>query len=170
MEDHLRQAHKMEAIGILAGGIAHDFNNLLTAVLGNISLAKMLVQPGEKIFERLQAAERASLRAEDLTKQLLSFARGGNPQRRATPITHIIKDAAVLALSGSNVKPEFNLIDDLWTVEVDEDQMKQVMHNLIVNASESMADGGVIIVTAENSTIGEDQLFRSGGEATSRCR
>jgi len=155
MEDQLRQAQKMEAIGILAGGIAHDFNNILTAVLGNISLAKMFVHPGEKIFERLQAAERASLRAEDLTHQLLSFARGGTPQRRATPITHIINDTAVLALSGSNVKPEFHLIDDLWTVEVDEEQMKQVMHNLIVNASESMPDGGVIIVAAENTTIRE---------------
>jgi two-component system, cell cycle sensor histidine kinase and response regulator CckA len=153
MQERLRQAHKMEAIGTLAGGIAHDFNNLLTVILGNISLVKTALEPGSKFFERLTAAERASLKAEDLTNRLLTFARGGKFAKRVTSIGQLIRDSATLAISGSSVKPEFHISENLWTVEADVGQMRQVIHNLVINAAESMPGGGVVTIAAENSAV-----------------
>jgi PAS domain S-box-containing protein len=150
MEEELFKAHKLESIGILAGGIAHDFNNLLTAVLGNISLAKMLTSSEDKIHQKLVEAEKASLRARDLTQQLLTFSRGGAPVKKTTSIAGIIRDSATFTLSGSKAHCQFDIPFDLWPTEVDEGQISQVINNLIINADQSMADGGVITVTCKN--------------------
>jgi len=112
MEEELIKAQKLESVGVLAGGIAHDFNNLLTAILGNISLARMYADPKDKMFERLTEAEKVSLRAKDLTQQLLTFAKGGAPVKRVTYIGELIKDSASFAVRGSNVRCEFSIPDD----------------------------------------------------------
>lgn len=156
MEEELLKAQKLESIGILAGGIAHDFNNLLTAILGNISLSKMYVPEGDKIHQKLTDAEKASLRARDLTQQLLTFSRGGAPVKKAASIADIIKDSAAFTLSGSKVTCSFTIADDLWTVEVDEGQMSQVINNLILNAEQAMPAGGVIRVACRNVNLGPD--------------
>jgi PAS domain S-box-containing protein len=151
MEKELQKVEKLESIGILAGGIAHDFNNILTAILGNISLAKIYVKPDEaKVIERLTEAEKASLRAKDLTQQLLTFSKGSAPVKKLTSISELIKDSAGFALRGSNVRCEFSIPDDLWPVEVDEGQINQVINTLIINADQAMPEGGVIKVRAEN--------------------
>ncbi len=158
MEEELFNARKLESIGILAGGIAHDFNNLLTAILGNISLAKMFVPEGEKIHQRLTEAEKASLRARDLTQQLLTFSRGGAPVRKIASIADIIKDSTNFSLSGSQVTCRFFIPDDLYPVEVDEGQISQVINNLIINADQATLNGGEIEISCANVAVGEGQL------------
>lgn len=152
-EEELLKSRRLESIGILAGGIAHDFNNLLTAILGNISLAKVFVDRGEKVFTRLDEAEKASLRAKDLTQQLLTFSKGGAPIKRTASITELLIDSASFALSGSNVKCEFSLPDDLRPAEIDEGQISQVINNVIINADHAMTEGGLIRVQAQNVSI-----------------
>lgn len=146
---------KLESIGILAGGIAHDFNNLLTGILGNISLALMHLNPGDKIFRWLVNAENASLRAQELTYKLLTFSRGGAPVKRAVSITKLLMDSVGFALSGSNVKIEFSIPDDIWAVNADETQIHQVISNLTINAIQAMPDGGIIRAGCENAVIQE---------------
>ncbi|MBA7510319.1 Sensor histidine kinase RcsC [subsurface metagenome] len=153
MEQEILKFSKLESVGILAGGIAHDFNNFLMAILGNISVAKMYTEPGDKISERLTEAEKASLRARDLTKQLLIFSLGGEPIKKILSIAEVIKDSTLFALRGSKVRCEFSLPADLWPVEVDEGQISQVINNLIINADQAMPEGGIIEVCAENITI-----------------
>jgi PAS domain S-box-containing protein len=157
MEEDLFKAHKLESIGVLAGGIAHDFNNILTAILGNICLAKMLSEPGTKIHEKLSETQKASVRAKDLTQQLLTFARGGVPIKRVMSISKFIRDSIDFALRGSNVKCEFSVPDDLWLVDVDEGQVNQVINNLVINADQAMPEGGVLAVSAENTVVSDSQ-------------
>ncbi|RQW83051.1 MAG: response regulator [Geobacter sp.] len=156
MEEELLKAQKLESIGILAGGIAHDFNNLLTAILGNISLSKMYVSVGDKIHQKLCDAEKASLRARDLTQQLLTFSRGGAPVKKISSIAEIIRDSTAFSLSGSKVTCTFTIPDDLWLVEVDEGQISQVINNIILNAEQAMPAGGVIEVACRNVQVGAD--------------
>jgi len=153
MEEELLRAQKLESIGVLAGGIAHDFNNILTVILGNISLAKMYANPGDGVFDRLTEAEKASMRAKDLTQQLLAFSRGGTPVLKTASIAEVLRDSVSFVLRGSNVRCEFYIPDDLWAVEVDEGQISQVINNVIINADHAMPEGGVIRVQAENVIV-----------------
>lgn len=156
-EQELLKVQKLESLGILAGGIAHDYNNILTGILGNINLARMYPDQPERVSELLTEAENAALRARDLTMQLLTFSKGGIPVRKAMFIADMIMDAADFALKGSNVRCEFSIPDDLWPVEADPGQMKQVIHNLVMNAQQAMPDGGVIEVLCENATVTSDE-------------
>lgn len=158
MEEELFKARQLESLGILAGGIAHDFNNLLTAILGNTSLAKMFAKPGEKIYCRLEDVEKASVRARDLTHQLLTFSKGGAPIKKVTSIAEVIMDTTRFALRGSKSRCEIQIQDDLWPVEVDEGQISQVINNLTINADQAMPGGGVIMVNVMNVTLEKDQV------------
>ena len=161
MEEEILNAQKLESLGLLAGGIAHDFNNILTAILGNISLVKMYAKPKEEVFEILTEAEKASLRAKDLTRQLLTFSRGGAPIKKTTSILELLKDTVLFALTGSNVKCEFSIDKDLWLVDVDEGQISQVIDNLILNAVQAMPEGGTVKVKAENIIARKEQVLPS---------
>jgi PAS domain S-box-containing protein len=154
MEEELVKVQKLESLGILAGGIAHDFNNLLASILGNISLAMLDLQPSDGPYRQLEAAERASLRAQGLTRQLLTFSKGGEPVKRTTSITELIKESAGFALRGSRVRHDFFFADGLWLLDVDEGQISQVIHNLVINADHAMPEGGTISVHCENCVIG----------------
>ncbi len=145
---------KMESLGIMAGGIAHDFNNVLMAILGNISLLGMASEPGE-IREGLREAEQACRQAMLLAKQLLTFAKGGAPVKKACDLKGIVEESARLALSGSKVKTTFAWPAKLWPVNVDAGQMHQVFTNLLINADQAMPAGGQIQVDAENFQIAE---------------
>jgi signal transduction histidine kinase/ActR/RegA family two-component response regulator len=159
LEEELRKAHKLESLGVLAGGIAHDFNNLLTGIMGNISLAKVMMNPRDKSYMRLDEAEKAVWRARDLTQQLLTFSKGGAPVRKTASIEQIVMDSASFVLRGSNVRCEFVVPDHVWPVEADEGQMSQVINNLIINADQSMPDGGVIKVRIDNLPDGQSDLL-----------
>jgi signal transduction histidine kinase len=158
LEEDLRRAHKLDSLGVLAGGIAHDFNNLLTGILGNVSMTKLGMNPENKCYAGLDKAEKAIKRASDLTQQLLTFSKGGAPIRKTASIEQIVIDSASFVLRGSNVRCEFIFPDAVWTVEVDEGQMNQVINNLIINADQSMPEGGIIKVRIENLAVGPDGM------------
>jgi PAS domain S-box-containing protein len=164
MENEMQKAEKLESIGILAGGIAHDFNNILTAIIGNISLAKHRIKQGGEVSPLLEEAEKASARATALTTQLLTFSKGGAPVRTMAAIPEIITESANFALRGSKVGINFSFPEDLWPAEVDVGQISHLFHNLIINADQAMPEGGIILVRAENRTIGprDDLPLKSG--------
>ncbi len=153
METELLKVEKLESIGLLAGGIAHDFNNIVTAILGNISIARMYLPSKDKVFERLTEAEKACLHAQSLTQQLLTFSKGGAPIKKLSLVSGMIKDGCQFALRGSNVRCEFVLPEDLWAVEVDGGQINQVIYNLVINAQHAMPNGGTIEVSAVNDVV-----------------
>lgn len=158
--EEIFNAQKLESIGILAGGIAHDFNNLLTAILGNITFAKSLASSEEERVERLTDAEKASFRARDLTQQLLTFASGGLPVKKVVNIGELLKETVSFALSGSNVNAALDIPGDLWPAEVDEGQISQVIHNLVLNAEQAMPEGGTLLVHCANAEAGMNGTLR----------
>ena len=158
LEEELRRAEKLDSLGVLAGGIAHDFNNILTAVIGNVSLARMEVDPKDPLYENLSLVEEASQQAAALTQQLLTFSKGGAPVKRLASLDELMRDSATFALRGANVRCEFAIDDDLWPAEVDPGQMSQVVQNLVINANQAMPEGGVVGVSARNERLSEDQV------------
>jgi two-component system cell cycle sensor histidine kinase/response regulator CckA len=157
MEEELLRAQKLESVGLLAGGIAHDFNNILTIIMGNISLAKTDLARGDDPSELLTEAERASKRAQTLTRQLLTFAKGGAPLKETASIKDILKESSSFVLRGSKSGCEFSLAEDLWPAEVDVGQISQVINNIVINANQAMPKGGIIQIAAENLIIGNGQ-------------
>jgi signal transduction histidine kinase len=109
--------------------------------------------PGSENHEVLDQAEKASLRAKDLTAQLLTFAKGGAPIKKITSLAELIKDTASSALYGSNVKCHFSIPADLRQAEIDAEQVRQVIYNLVTNARQAMPAGGTIELLAENMTV-----------------
>ncbi|MFI5303657.1 MAG: PAS domain-containing protein [Nitrospiria bacterium] len=165
-EEDQMKIEKLESLGLLAGGIAHDFNNILTAIMGNVSLAKSFTDSKDQLLERLNDAERATLRASELSQQLLTFSKGGAPIKKIVSIQSIIEHSVHFALTGSNVKTHLNFQDPLWPVEADESQISQVIHNLVINAQQAMPLGGAIWIEAENLfidvNIGQNLGVRQG--------
>lgn len=165
MEEELFTARKLESVGTLAGGIAHDFNNLLMAIMGNISLAKMHIRPEDKASQLLTEAEGACDQARDLSFRLLTFSKGGGPFRQTVSLPGVLRDAAGLALGGSDIIPAFGFERDLALVDADAGQLKQVVYNLAVNAREAMPEGGTVTISARNVTLGEqDTVPLPGGK------
>jgi PAS domain S-box-containing protein len=146
---------KLESVAALAGGIAHDFNNILTAIIGNISLAMLVLKEEEYSRERLLEAERACQQAQTLSRQFLTFARGGAPIKQLIALEKLIIESGSFASTGSPVRCEFSFLDDLWAVEADPGQISQVFHNLVINAVQSMPTGGMINVRGENLLVEE---------------
>ncbi|HEY1581979.1 MAG TPA: PAS domain S-box protein, partial [Chthoniobacterales bacterium] len=118
-EAEQRKADALEQLGLLAGGIAHDFNNLLTAIIGNISLASLLLSPDDEMVDRLEDAKNASFRARDLAQQLLTFARGGAPIKQTASIGDLIAETVSFSLRGSQSRSDLRIDSDLWTSEFD---------------------------------------------------
>jgi PAS domain S-box-containing protein len=162
MEEENQRVAKLESLGVLAGGIAHDFNNILTAIMGNISLVSVEAQAGSEIHERLEEAQKALLRARDITRQLLTFSKGGTPVKKLASLDDLIRETATFALHGSNIKCQFTLPAELWHAEVDEGQVSQVIHNLVINAEQAMPRGGMIEISAENILLNETQSLGRG--------
>ena len=144
------KAEKLDALGILAGGIAHDFNNRLTVIMNLVELIRMTATLPHQVEKRLEGIYKTALKARDLAKQLLTFARGGAPIKEVSTLQNLIKDVTEFVLAGSNIIYELNLPDDLWLVEIDESQIAQVFENLLVNAKQAMPGGGTIIINAKN--------------------
>jgi len=158
IEKELLRARKLEAIGIMAGGIAHDYNNALTAVLGNISLAKMEADPANaSMMEYLNDAEMASMKAVDLTRRLSTFARGGKPERSVVDCTDTVRSIASTVLAGYAGTYEVLIHKDLWKVDIDEFQIGQVITYILNNAVEAMSPPGHISIAVENIVVEQEE-------------
>jgi len=165
VQEELLKAKKLESLGVLAGGIAHDFNNLMTAIVGNISLARMAIKPGSEAFKSLVEAEKASIQTKALTTRLITFSKGGKPVKNTVSIGDLVKASVDASLKGADVDARFSIPDDISPVEIDENQMEQAIHNIITNAREAMAGQGTITVSLENTDIGEkDPLVLNSGK------
>ncbi|MEK7270402.1 MAG: ATP-binding protein [Planctomycetota bacterium] len=152
LEEQLRQAQKMESLGLLAGGIAHDFNNLLMVILGNLEIAGLDIAPGAPVRASLNRVEAASKRAADLCREMLVFSGRGQFELRALDLAALVRDMTQL-LDVSLAKKAVLRLDfpkDLPPIEGDETQVRQIIMNLILNAAEAQgADGGEVLLSAK---------------------
>lgn len=149
LEKERLRLEKLESLGVFAGGLAHEVNNSLTEVMGNLSMARL----SENHIERLaflEKSEAASLQVKTIAQQLLTFSKGGEPARELVEIESLLQKTIATSLLGSNIKSEFIIEDELWQVNIDREQIKQVVHNLIINARQAMPDEGSIFVSAKN--------------------
>jgi PAS domain S-box-containing protein len=155
MERELARSRKLESIGVLAGGIAHDFNNLLAAIMGNLAVASRRCRCGDRTAQRLGRAEEACRRARQLTRQLLTFSRGGEPMRALCSLKNLVHRSASFLLREERVEARFDMAEDLWPVSVDRGQIGQVLQNLLLNACQATGDDGEIEISARNARIEE---------------
>lgn len=153
VEEEFQKRERLESLGILAGGIAHDFNNLLGGLFGYIDMARVYGILDAQTREYLDKSIGCFQRARDLTQQLLTFAKGGTPMRSVVAIGSVVKDAAALALSGSNVRCEYALDADIRAVDADASQISQAINNIVLNARHAMPDGGTVTVSIRNEDL-----------------
>ena len=166
LEAKLQQAQKLESLGVLAGGIAHDFNNLLMGVLGNADIALLELPPESPARGELQNITTAALRAAELTKQMLAYSGKGKFVVEALNLSKLVEEMAhLLEVSISkNVVLKYNFPDDLPAIEADAGQIRQVVMNLILNASEAIGEkSGVVavstgVIEADRSYLSETYL------------
>lgn len=154
LEVEVRRTTKLEAIGILAGGMAHDFNNLLQVILGYVSLARMNSEPGSKASELLGIAEKTSETARQLSKRLLTLAKGGDAVTALTKLAPLIISVIEAELREASISFITDLPCDLPQLQIDASQIKHVISQLTINAREAMPLGGTLLVSAVVCTLG----------------
>jgi len=142
-----------EAIADMIAGAAHDFNNILTAIMVNLSIAKMEASPNDLTYSALVEAQQACLEGRDLTKRLSSFVRKGFPLSQSESTAEVVKDTIDFTLHGSEVKSSLELPADLWTVCVDRLELSQIIHGVVRTANEAMPAGGRLTVSARNFPV-----------------
>lgn len=164
LEDQLRQAQKMEAIGRLAGGVAHDFNNILTVIMGYTSILDEKVKDGEEISSDVEGIRKASQKATALTRQLLAFSRRQVLRPKITDLNDLVKDMEKLLqrLVSEDVSIHLRLEAEHASVFVDPGQIEQVLMNLVVNARDAMPDGGSISIRTETSRVQQERVSVTG--------
>ncbi len=163
MEAQLRQAQKMEAIGVLASGVAHDFNNLLTTILVNTELI-LSDDIDSSLKERIEDINKAGQRAAALTRQLLAFSRKQVIQPKVLNLNKLLKDFNKMLdrIIGEDVEILVIPEDALWQIEIDPGQMEQVIFNLVINAKDVMPKGGQITIETENVNHSEGYFYQHG--------
>ena len=161
LEEQLRQAQKMEAIGRLSGGVAHDFNNLLTIILGYSELAKTKIEPRHPVLKNIEQITKAGQRAEALTRQLLAFSRRQVIQPVSFDVNQLILDLEKMLrrLIGENIELVVLLKEDKGVIKADPGQMEQIIMNLSVNAKDAMPDGGRLIIETQAVSLDKEQKF-----------
>lgn len=156
--ERLNKIDKIESLGVFAGGIAHDFNNYLTSINGTLTLMKRTVKKSDSRYHRLEDAEQSVMKATDLTKQLLTFSKGGEPLRKTVSITNILQETTQFGLRGSDITMSLSFGDNLSCIDADEGQMFQVLSNLIINAKQAMPKGGNITIEAKDVILDENSM------------
>ncbi len=159
MEEELLKNEKLKSLGILAGGIAHDFHNILAVLLGNVQLSKLLLEKQKDIYKYLNGMEDSIKRASRLTKQLLTFSKGGLPIKHRINLGDLLTDTANFALNDWNAEYQFANSSEVWPVEADEGQISQVFNNLLINAAQAMPEGGLIRICTENIYLLHDETI-----------
>jgi nitrogen-specific signal transduction histidine kinase/CheY-like chemotaxis protein len=152
-QDLKQQLRQLESIAALSGGIAHDYNNLLTAIMGNISLAMEQLDADSQTSRLLEKALAASRAAKSLTRTLITFSKGNLPSKTPTDIVEVVENAAAFSLSGSNILCEVAPSAGTWPANADPQQIGQAIHNLLINAAESMPSGGSVVIGFENTVL-----------------
>lgn len=163
LNHQLNQMQKLESLGVLAGGVAHDFNNLLAGIFGYIDLAR-ISNRDQKVGGLLNNAMSTIERARDLTRQLLTFSKGGEPIKKTESLMPFMQKTAMFALSGSDASISFSIPENLWLCDFDRNQIGQVIDNLIINAIQAMPQGGMITVAAKNLVIERKQGSLAAGK------
>jgi two-component system, cell cycle sensor histidine kinase and response regulator CckA len=157
--EELVKMQKLESLGLLAGGIAHDFNNILAGIMNNAYLVKGSIDKNSKACSYLERVEEGVRTGANLIRQILTFSKGGEPVKRVFFVSDLITDSVNLVLSGSKSNCELNISEDLWLIDADRGQINQVLSNIIINANQSMPDGGNIHIRAVNINIDADDLL-----------
>ena len=161
LENQLRQAKKMEAVGTLAGGIAHDFNNLLMGIQGYASLILLKTDETDPFYEKLVGINQQVQSGVDLTRQLLGFARGGKYEVKPIDINQVLQNSSeMFGRTKKEIRIYRQFQEDLWTVEADQGQIGQALLNLYVNAWQAMPGGGSLYLKTQNIVI----TFRSSDQ------
>jgi signal transduction histidine kinase/ActR/RegA family two-component response regulator len=152
LNEKLAQVQKLETIGVLAGGIAHDFNNILSGLWGYLELVRMNLIEGQPLVAagRLEKATRVFQRARGLTKQLLTFSKGGAPVLEVQNLGPLLSEWVGFALSGATNSVELQVAPDLWPCHCDVQQIAQVVDNLLINARQASPEGSPLVVEAVN--------------------
>ncbi len=158
LEKEMQKSDKLESLGVLAGGIAHDLNNFLTIILGNLSLARMYIEGEHPAAEWLQEMEEGINQTQNLTWQLLTFAKGGQPLIKSASIYGLVQESTAFALSGSKSSCELLLDQGLPAVDIDRGQITQVITNLLINADQAMPQGGHIKINAHLQRVGSETV------------
>ena len=153
LETEMLRAQKLESLGVLAGGLAHDFNNFLMSIMLNVSTAGLFARENPKVLELLGDAEESIKRAKGITQQLMAFTRGGEPMKAEMQVGPLIKEAAKFCVRGTTAQTQFEISANLRPAAIDPGQINQVINNLVINAVQSMPEGGVISVVAKNVTV-----------------
>jgi hypothetical protein len=155
LEEQLRQAQKMEAVGRLAGGVAHDFNNLLMVIKGHTELLLNALPPSDQISRKIEHIDRAADRATALTRQLLAFSRMQVLQPRAMNLNSIVEGIGNLLprLIGEDIELVIRPSASLGTIRADASQMEQILMNLAVNARDAMPGGGKLVIETSNAEL-----------------
>ena len=157
LEQQLRQAMKMEAVGRLAGGIAHDFNNLLTVITGYSEFQSDHTEPTDPLHVQAEQIKLAAGRAASLTRQLLAFSRQQVLQPQTLNLNSIVAnlDNMLRRLIGEHIEVQTVLADDLGSVTVDPGQLEQVLMNLVLNSRDAMPQGGKLTIETANVELDE---------------
>ncbi len=165
LEQQLRQAQKLEAVGQLAGGVAHDFNNLLTVIASYTQIVLGELPPDSSATADLREIEAAAARAAGLTRQLLAFSRKQVLQPRRMDINQTVSEAAGMLrrIIGEDISLHTELAPALWTVHADPGQIEQVLMNLAVNARDAMARGGTLTLRTANLTVDANNAHERAG-------
>ena len=161
-ESRIRNAQRLESLGVLSGGIAHDFNSLLMVILGNTALLRSVKGLPSKAIERLELIEEAGARADELIKHLLAYARTGRHNPQSTDLNVVIQEGLKLLRSsvGRLHELDLRLADQLPVIVADRSQLEQILLNLCLNAKQAMAKGGVITVVTREAQLTSSEAAR----------
>ena len=164
LEESLRQAQKIEAIGQLTGGIAHDFNNMLAAILGSVHFLLEDIAEGDPRRADVEEIRVAAERAADLTRQLLAFSRKQLLEPRVADLGTTVSglEKMLHRVIGEDIEVSVVCADDLWSVRVDVGQIEQVVMNLVVNARDAMPAGGKLRIETANIVLGPKEVGHWG--------
>ena len=144
---------RTDSLALTAGGVAHDFKNALQAIKSNLEMARLVTPSGGRLEAYLSSAHFALSDAESLARQMVAFTRGSTGQKKAFQVCNLLRRVSHLCTAGSRIRSQLSIEDDLRQVEGDSNQIYQVLHNLVINASQAMPNGGTIHLSAANTDL-----------------
>ncbi len=155
VRQQIARANRVRAIELMAGGVAHDLNNILTVMSSNVELVKLRMHDDPDARTRLDEAEKATERARELVRQMMSLSKADKPDRKLISLKPVLREEVEFSLRDSPVRADMDIADDLWDVMADQVQVRGVISNLVINARQEMVAGGDLKVRAENVVISD---------------